>query len=100
LVGLSDLPYGGSGNTVNTAELVRPDDFSVRVASIFRMVVDAGSLDQALTAIAPGQSEHPRHPHFSDSLDDWLAGHSALLITDRLLVRESGARQLVLEPLP
>jgi penicillin amidase len=98
--GLSDLPYGGSGNTVNTAELVSPGDFSVRVASIFRMVVDAGSLDQALTAIAPGQSEHPRHPHFSDSLDDWLAGHSALLVTDRLLVRESGARQLVLEPLP
>jgi penicillin amidase len=98
--GLSDLPYGGSGNTVNTAELVGPDDFAVRVASIFRMVVDAGSLDQALTAIAPGQSEHPRHPHFSDSLDDWLASHSSLLVTDRLLVRESGARQLVLEPLP
>jgi penicillin amidase len=98
--GLSDLSYGGSGNTINTAELVRPDDFAVRVASIFRMVVDAGSLDQALTAIAPGQSEHPRHPHFKDSLDDWLAGHSGLLVTDRLLVRESGARQLVLEPLP
>jgi penicillin amidase len=99
-VGLSDLPYGGSGNTINTAELVSPGDFAVRVASIFRMVVDAGSLDQALTAIAPGQSEHPRHPHFSDGLDDWLAGHSSLLVTDRLLVRESGARQLVLEPLP
>jgi penicillin amidase len=99
-VGLSDLPYGGSGNTVNTAELTRPDDFGVRVASIFRMVVDAGSLDQALTAIAPGQSEHPRHPHFNDSLDDWLVGRSALLVTDRLLVRESGARRLVLEPLP
>ena len=100
LIGLSELPYGGNGNTVNTAELLRPDDFAVRVASIFRMVVDAGSLDQALTAIAPGQSEHPRHPHFSDSLDDWLAGRSALLVTDRVLVRESGARQLVLEPLP
>jgi len=100
LIGLSDLPYGGSGNTINTAEFVRPDDFAVRVASIFRMVVDAGSLDQALTSLAPGQSEHPRHPHFRDSLDSWLAGHSALLVTDRLLVRESGARQLVLEPLP
>jgi penicillin amidase len=97
---LSDLPYGGSGNTINTAEFGRPDDFEVRVASIFRMVVDAGALDQALTAIAPGQSEHPRHPHFSDGLDSWLAGHSNLLVTDRLLVRESGARQLVLEPLP
>ncbi len=99
-VGLSELPYGGSGDTVNTAEFVGPDDFSVRVASVFRMVVDAGSLDQSLTAIAPGESEHPQHPHFSDGLDDWLAGHSTLLVTDRLLVRESGDRQLVLEPLP
>ncbi len=97
---LSDLPYGGSGNTINTAAFGRPDGFEVRVASVFRLVVDAGALDQALTAIAPGQSEHPRHPHFSDSLDSWLAGHSNLLVTDRLLVRESGARQLVLEPLP
>jgi penicillin amidase len=98
--GLSELPYGGSGDTVNAADFVQPDDFSVRVASIFRMVVDARSLDQALTAIAPGQSEHPSHPHFNDGLGDWLAGHSALLVTDRLLVRESGDRQLVLEPLP
>jgi penicillin amidase len=100
LVGLSELPYGGSGDTVNTAEFVEPDDFAVRVASIFRMVVDAGALDQALTALAPGQSEHPGHPHFSDGLDDWRVGYSALLVTDRLLVRESGDRQLVLEPLP
>jgi penicillin amidase len=99
-VGLSEIPYGGSGDTINTAEFAKPDDFAVRVASIFRMVVDAGSLDHALTAIAPGQSEHPQHPHFDDSLGDWLAGHSALLVTDRLLVRESGDRQLVLEPLP
>jgi len=99
-IGLSDLPYGGSNDTINTAEFIRSDDFAVRVASIYRMVVDAGSLDQALVAIAPGESEHPQHPHFSDGLDDWLAGHSTLLVTDRLLVRESGARQLVLEPLP
>ncbi len=98
--GLSDLPYGGSGDTINTAEFRAPGDFSVRVASLFRMVVDVGSLDQSLTAIAPGESEHPRHLHFSDGLGDWLAGHSTLLVTDRLLVRESGDRQLVLEPLP
>jgi penicillin amidase len=100
LVDLTGIPYGGSGDTVNTAEFAKPGDFVVRVASVFRMVVDAGSLDQSLTAIAPGQSEHPQHPHFSDGLGDWLAGNSALLVTDRLLVRESGDRQLVLEPLP
>jgi acyl-homoserine lactone acylase PvdQ len=100
LVGLSELPYGGSGNTVNAAEFIGPDSHAVRVASTFRMVVDVGSTNQALIAIAPGESEHPHHPHFRDGLDDWLSGHSSLLVTDRLLVRESGARKLVLEPLP
>jgi penicillin amidase len=97
---LSNIPYGGSGDTINTAEFREPKDFSVRVASLFRMVVDAGSFDHALAALAPGESEHPGHPHFSDGLEDWLVGHSVLLVTDRLLVRESGDRQLVLEPLP
>ncbi len=97
---LSEIPYGGSGDTINTGEFLEPRGFTVRVASLFRMVVDAGSLDHALTALAPGESEHPGHPHFSDGLDDWLAGHSVLLVTDRLLVRESGDRQLVLEPMP
>ena len=100
LVGLSELPYGGSGDTVNAAEFIGPESLAVRVASTFRLVVDVGSPNQALTAIAPGESEHPHHPHFRDGLDDWLSGHSSLLVTDRLLVRESGARKLVLEPLP
>jgi hypothetical protein len=64
------------------------------------MVVDVGALDQALVAIAPGQSEHPDHPHFRDGLSDWLAGHATLLVTNRLLVRESGAQRLRLEPAP
>jgi penicillin amidase len=100
LVGLSELPYGGSGNTINAAEYIGPESHAVRVASTFRLVVDIGSPNQALVAIAPGESEHPQHPHFRDGLDDWLSGHSSLLVTDRLQVRESGARKLVLEPLP
>ncbi len=96
---LSDLPIGGSGNTINAAEFAA-DSMSVRVASTFRMVIDLGSLDRALIAIAPGESEHPQHPHFRDGVDGWLAGRSALLVTDRLQVRESGSRRLVLERLP
>jgi penicillin amidase len=100
LAALSELPFGGSGDTVSAAEFIGPESLAVRVASTFRLVVDVGSPNQALTAIAPGESEHPHHPHFRDGLDDWLSGHSSLLVTDRLLVRESGARKLVLEPLP
>jgi penicillin amidase len=100
LVGLSELPYGGSGNTVNAAAFIGPDSHAVRVASTFRLVVDVGSTNQVLASFAPGESEHPHHPHFRDGLDDWMTGHSLLLVTDRLLVRESGARELILEPLP
>jgi hypothetical protein len=64
------------------------------------MVVDGGSPDQALTALAPGESEHPGHIHYRDGLPGWLAGHSELLVTDPLWVKESGALQLVLEPTP
>ena len=98
LEGLTQLPYGGGGSTVNTAEFIGPDSFDVRVASMFRMVVDVGSPDQALTALAPGESEHPGHLHYRDGLKGWLSGRSELLVTDPILVKESGALQLVLEP--
>jgi penicillin amidase len=100
LAEVSELPYGGSGNTINTGEFIGPESLAVRVASTFRLVVDLGSTNQALIGMAPGESEHPHHPHFRDGVDDWLSGHSSLLVTDRLLVRESGAQKLVLEPLP
>lgn len=97
---LSDLPFGGSGDTVNAAEFVGPESLSVRVASTFRIVLDLGSLDQALIAFAPGESEHPQHPHHWDAVEGWRAGRSALLVTDHVQVRESGSRRLVLERLP
>jgi penicillin amidase len=100
LEGLANLPYGGGGSTVNTAEFIGPDSLAVRVASTFRIVVDVGSPDQALTALAPGESEHPGHLHYRDGLKGWLGGHSELLVTDPLLVKESGALRLVLEPSP
>jgi penicillin amidase len=100
LQGLANLPYGGSGSTVNTAEFIGPDSLAVRVASTFRMVVDVGSPDQALAALAPGESEHPGHVHYRDGLGSWMSGRSELLVTDSLLVKESGALQLILEPAP
>jgi penicillin amidase len=96
---LGPFEFGGSGATINTAEYDRTDPFDVRVASTFRMTVDAGALDQALTSHAPGQSEHPSHPHFSDGVSGWLEGHAQLLPTAALVIEESSRALLLLEPL-
>ncbi len=95
-----ELPYGGSSDSVNTGEFQNSDTFDVRVASTFRIVVDVGSLDKSLVAIAPGQSEHPQHPHYRDNLSDWLRGHAGLMTSDKVLVRELGPRRLTLQPAP
>ncbi len=97
---LGPIAYGGSSATVSVAEYDSADPFRVRVASTFRFAVDAQELDEALVSIAPGQSEHPGHPHFDDGLDDWLKGRSRLLATSRLLVAETSVSRLVLEPRP
>jgi penicillin amidase len=93
-------PYevGGSGGTLNTAEYDPARPFDVRIASIFRFAVDAGDLDEALFALAPGQSEHPRHRHHADGIQGWLDGRFRLLATSRLLVEQTSRSELVLEP--
>ena len=98
LAGLAPIAYGGSSGTVKAAEYDLVDPFQVRVASTVRFAVDALDLDEMLVSIAPGQSEHPRHPHFRDGLAPWLAGESELLTTSPLLVEESSVARLVLEP--
>ncbi len=95
---LGPFPAGGSGNTLNTAEYTEGGDFDVRVASTFRFAIDTAAMDQALVALAPGQSEHPRHPHLRDGLDRWREGRSSLLATSPLLVEELSTARLVLEP--
>jgi penicillin amidase len=95
---IGPYPYGGSRGTVNVAAFEASEPFAVRVASTARFAVDAGALDQMLTALAPGQSEHPGHPHYRDGIPDWLAGRSSLLATGRLLVEEVSLAHLVLEP--
>jgi acyl-homoserine lactone acylase PvdQ len=95
---IGPYPYGGSRGTVNAAGFDTSEPFAVRVASTARFAVDASALDQMLTALAPGQSEHPDHPHYRDGIPDWLVGRSNLLATDRLLVEEVSLAHLVLEP--
>lgn len=100
LHGLDPIAYGGTTGTVNTAEYDTAAPFQVRVASTVRFAIDTAELDEALVAIAPGQSEHPRHRHFRDGLQSWLEGRAVLLVTSRLLVDEGRVTRLVLEPGP
>jgi acyl-homoserine lactone acylase PvdQ len=97
---LGPFPYGGSGATVSAAEYDRSDPFAVRVASTFRFAVDAAALDQALVALAPGQSEHPGHPSFDGAVSRWRENRPYLLATAPLLVQETSRALLVLEPAP
>lgn len=98
--GLGPFDYGGSSSTPNTAEYDPSAPFAVRVASTARFAVDTAELDQVLVSLAPGQSEHPSHPHFRDGVKRWLEGQPGLLVTGRLLVQETSPARLVLAPPP
>ena len=95
---LGPFAAGGSGSTLNTAEYAEGDDYGVLLASTYRFAIDTAAMDQALVGLAPGQSEHPRHPHASDGLERWREGRSSLLVTSPLLVEELSSARLVLEP--
>lgn len=98
--GLGPFDYGGSSSTPNAAEYDASAPFAVRVASMARFAVDTSELDQVLISLAPGQSEHPAHPHYSDGLGSWLEGRPALLTTSRLMVEEESVSRLQLVPAP
>jgi penicillin G amidase len=93
---LGPFPYGGGPHSVLAAgySLARP--FAVSVAATARFAVDTATLDIALTALAPGQSEDARADRAG--LDGWLAGRFALLATRRLEVEDLSVEKLVLEP--
>jgi hypothetical protein len=88
--------YGGAPHAVLAAGYSSERPFSVSVAATARFAVDTSTLDIALTALAPGQSERARAPQ--TGRDAWLAGRYALLATRRLEVEDVSVEKLVLEP--
>jgi penicillin amidase len=97
---LGAFEMGGSGSTVNAAEYAAAAPYAVRLASTYRFLADAAQLDRSLSALAPGQSEHPGHPHFADGLPHWLEGRLGELVMERRAVEEASVAGLVLEPIP
>ncbi len=95
---LGPFPYGGDAGSVAVAEHPPLGPWSPRVVSAWRFVVDAADLDQALTALAPGQSEHAGHVNATDGIERWLEDRLALLSTSDPVIEDGPLHRLVLVP--
>jgi penicillin amidase len=97
---LGPYPLGGDEGSLLAAEYRPLHSFAPQIVPSYRLLVDTAALDEALTSLAPGQSEHPGHPHRDDGVPRWLAGRPALLATSRLAVEDGAVATLRLEPAP
>lgn len=90
----------GSGQTLAFARHRPGLSFDVDRVALYRMAVDLGSPDGLLSALAPGQSEHPGHPQRLDGIARWSAPRLPLFETLRLSIEEGNVQRLLLEPAP
>ncbi len=95
---LGPFPLDGDGDTVDAAAFDPNQPFQVSLASTYRFAADTAELEQTLSSLAPGQSEHPGHPNRSDGVARWLAGRPRLLFTSRLVIDDIARARLVLAP--
>ncbi len=95
---LGPFPYGGDAASVAVAEHAPLGPFAPRLVSSWRFVADAGDLDQALTALAPGQSEHAGHANATDGIERWIADRLALLSTSDPVIEDGPTHRLSLLP--
>ena len=92
------MPTTGSGQTLAFAPHRPGLSFEVDRASLYRVAMDLGASDRQLSTLAPGQSEHPGHPHYDDGIGRWIASRFSLFVRSRLALEEENADRLVLEP--
>jgi acyl-homoserine lactone acylase PvdQ len=95
---LGPFPYGGDPASVAVSEHPPLGPFEPRVVSSWRFVADAGNLDQALTALAPGQSEHSGHANATDGIERWIEDRLALLSTSDPVIEDGPVHRLLLVP--
>jgi penicillin amidase len=95
---LGPFPVDGDGDTVDTAAFDPRRPFEVSLASTYRFAADTAELEQTLSTLAPGQSEHPGHVNRSDGVARWLAGRPRLLFTSQLVIDDIARARLVLAP--
>lgn len=96
----SDLGVHGSGQTLAFARHRPGVSFDVERAGLYRVAIDLAASDRLLSSLAPGQTEHPGHAHYSDRVGRWDESRLSLFATNRLVMEEDSAARLVLEPAP
>lgn len=98
---LGPFPLRGDESSVFVSEYRGAGDrFDAEVVPAYRLLTDAGNLDQALTAFAPGQSEHAGHPHATSAIERWRLGKPSLLSTSDPVIEDGAVQVLRLEPEP
>ena len=97
--GLGPFPIGGDADSIAVSEYAaESESFDAVVVPGYRLLVDSANLDQALTALVPGASEHAGHPHALDGIARWLLGKPSLLSTSDPVIEEGDVAVLALEP--
>ena len=90
---------GGDADAIAVSEYAAlGESFDAVVVPGYRLLVDAGNLDQALTAFVPGESEHAGHPHATDGIERWRLGKPSLLSTSDPVIEDGPVHTLLLEP--
>jgi penicillin amidase len=90
----------GDSQTLSFAQHRPGVSFEVESVGVYRVAMDLASPDDLLSALAPGQSEHPGHPHFADGIGRWASMRLPLFATNRLVIEEENSERLLLEPAP
>jgi penicillin amidase len=93
------FPLGGDGDTVWAAGSsyteLGPQPV---IGPPFRFIANLQDWNQSLGQLVPGQSGHPRSPHYADNIQAWLRGEYHPMPFDRPSVLQAAATVLRLEP--
>lgn len=77
------FPFGGDGETVNRATHVFDKPYMAEMTASMRLLIDLADASQSRMANASGQLGMPRHRHYTDFVDLWLAGEYADMHLDQ-----------------
>lgn len=98
------LDHGGvpvRGDMLTVCNTGSGPDWLANTGAGYRLVADLSSSPPALLAVdGQSQSGHPGSPHYSDQLDDWLAGRYHELVLDRQRTIATATETLELFPQP
>ncbi len=77
------FPFGGDGETVNRATHVFTKPYMAEMTASMRLIIDMSDASQSQMANASGQVGMPLQDHYTDLIDDWLAGQYVEMHLDR-----------------